>query len=242
MRISDFLDFAGLRGVNSADPINPQDLVNLRTLQAAIQGLRWKEPVRAASTGNLTLSGTQTVDGVALVVGDRVLAKNQSAGATNGIYVVASGAWTRPLDADGGAELVGAAVFVSEGASLGNSAWTMTTDAPITIGTTTIVWQQFGGGGASYTQGEGISLVGGVIAIDRAVTSRHVSATVGNGSLTQIQVTHGLGTEDVIVVARLAAGAKDAELVDWKVIDLNTIELKWSTAPATGAYRVTVHG
>lgn len=63
MRISDILDFNNLRGVNVADPSTPQDIVNLRTLQAALQGLRWKEPVRTASTANLTLSGAQTVDG-----------------------------------------------------------------------------------------------------------------------------------------------------------------------------------
>ncbi len=242
MRISDVLDFNNLRGVNVADPSSPQDLVNLRTLLAFLQGLRWKDSVRAASTGNLTLSGLQSVNGVSLVAGDRVLAKNQSAAATNGIYIVSSGAWARSLDADSGPKLLGATVFVSEGDTNGNTEWTQTTDAPITLGSTGLVWVQSGGGGATLTQGEGVNISGGVVSIDRAVIARHVSATVGNGTLTQIQVTHNLGTEDVIVIARRSNGGKEKELVDWRVIDANTVELSWAVPPSAGAYRVTVHG
>src|SRR5690606_4148096 len=60
-----------------------------------------KAPVKVASTGNLTLSGEQTIDGVACVEGDRVLAWMQSTASENGIYVVSTGAWTRAKDFDG---------------------------------------------------------------------------------------------------------------------------------------------
>ena len=62
-------------------------------------GIDAKESVVAATTGNITLSNTQTVDGVALAVGNRVLVKNQSTASQNGIYIVSSGAWTRSSDA-----------------------------------------------------------------------------------------------------------------------------------------------
>jgi phage-related tail fiber protein len=65
-------------------------------------GLSWKQPaVTAASTANITsLSGLQTIDTITLAAGDTVLVKNQTTAADNGIYVVASGAWSRSAGAD----------------------------------------------------------------------------------------------------------------------------------------------
>lgn len=105
----------------------------------------WKPVVRAASTANVTLAtgveAGDTLDGVTLVVGDRILLKDQTAGAENGIYTVsASGAPNRTTDADDGDDLVGATVWVSEGTANGNTAWACTTDAPITLETTALVW------------------------------------------------------------------------------------------------------
>jgi phage-related tail fiber protein len=59
-----------------------------------------KAPVRAATTGNITLSGLQTIDGVALGVGDRVLVKDQTNATANGLYNAATGPWTRTIDAN----------------------------------------------------------------------------------------------------------------------------------------------
>ena len=75
---------------------------NATAISALVQaGGAVKESVRVATTANIVLSGTQTVDGVALLAGDRVLVKNQATAATNGIYVVvAAGAWTRATDAN----------------------------------------------------------------------------------------------------------------------------------------------
>jgi len=100
-----------------------------------------KSPVRAATTANITLSGTQTVDGVALVAGNRCLVKDQSTGSQNGIYDVASGAWTRSVDADADTEVRGGMIVpVSEGTVNGNRVAMLTTDDPITIGTTALVF------------------------------------------------------------------------------------------------------
>lgn len=85
-----------------------------------------KDYVVAASTGNLTLSGAQTVDGVALVAGDRVLVKDQTSASTNGIYVVATGGWTRATDADAFGELNNASVFVYQGTRNFRSQWKQT--------------------------------------------------------------------------------------------------------------------
>ncbi len=111
----------------------------------AAAGATWKLPVRAATTANGTLATAfengDTVDGVTLATGDRILLKDQSSGAENGIYVVAaSGAPSRASDADAGAELVNAGVLVSEGTANADKLFICTTNAPITPGSTSLTW------------------------------------------------------------------------------------------------------
>jgi phage-related tail fiber protein len=240
MKFTNHADHSGNRIINLGDAVGAQDAVTKAQLDAAVQGYKWKEPVRVATTANITLSGTQTIDGVAVVAGDRVLVKNQTTGSANGIYVAASGAWTRATDFDASAEVLGAAAFVSEGSAQGNQVWLMTADAPITLGTTALAFAQVGGG-ASYTAGTGISISGGVIAIDTAVTARKMSATVGDGTATTITVTHNLGTQDVAVSVRDAA-SNAGVLCDWVANGSNTVQLTFATAPTTGQYRATVTG
>nr|WP_224985923.1 hypothetical protein [Delftia acidovorans]MCA1066815.1 hypothetical protein [Delftia acidovorans] len=72
MKITNNLDASGNRVINLADAVNPQDAVTKAQLDAAVQGYKWKEPARAATTANITLSGAQTIDGVSVVAGDRV--------------------------------------------------------------------------------------------------------------------------------------------------------------------------
>jgi phage-related tail fiber protein len=103
-----------------------------------------KNPVRAATTGNITLSGAQTIDGVSVIAGDRVLVKNQTAGEENGIYVAAAGAWSRSADANSALKLLPASMVpVSEGTANANSVWWLTTAAPITLGSTSLTFGQF---------------------------------------------------------------------------------------------------
>lgn len=124
---------------------NNDEAVNLGQLNSIISGLNTlfdnKASVRAATTANITLSGTQTIDGVALIAGDRVLVKNQTTGADNGIYVVAVGAWSRATDMDVWSEVPGAVTVVEEGTTLADSFWFVTSNQGGTIGTTTITWQ-----------------------------------------------------------------------------------------------------
>lgn len=106
---------------------------------SAGSSLAYKAPVRAASTGNLTLSGEQTVDGISLVDGDRVLAKDQTTGADKGIYIVRTGAWDRAPDWDGSGDVVtGTQVLVTAGTTNARRAYYVSTSGTITIGTTSI--------------------------------------------------------------------------------------------------------
>lgn len=113
-----------------------------------LEGLKWKNAVKVATTTNGTLATAyengDTVDGVTLSTGDRILLKNQTTQTENGIYTVnASGAPTRASDANIAAELEGATVTVQQGTSNANTTWTQTTDG-ITLGSSNIVWAQFG--------------------------------------------------------------------------------------------------
>jgi phage-related tail fiber protein len=112
-----------------------------------VNSLPFKRVVRAATTANGTLSTAyangSTVDGVTLATGDRILLKNQTTGADNGIYTVnASGAPTRALDADSSLKLVSLEVRVSEGTANADTEWYTTNDATITVGTTALVFVQ----------------------------------------------------------------------------------------------------
>ena len=125
-------------------------------VDAKVAGLSWKQAVRAATTAAGTLASDfengDTLDGVTLATGDRILLKNQSSASENGIYVVAaSGAPTRATDADAGAELVNASIYVSEGTANADTQWTCTTNAPITLGSTSLAFAQLtSGGGVSF--------------------------------------------------------------------------------------------
>ena len=161
------------------DPTVSTDAANKQYVDNAIAGLSWKDPVRATTTANITLSGAQAIDGVAVIAGDRVLVKDQSTASANGIYVAAAGAWTRAADADVAAEIEGLAVWVLEGTSNGDKAFVCTTNAPITVDTTGLTFVQFGAGTA-VTAGAGLS----------GTSTFNVGAA--NGSIT-------VGTDDIQV-------------------------------------------
>ncbi len=183
-----------------ADPTGNTDAVNKQYADGLRAGIRIKDAVKAATTANITLSGTQTVDTIALVAGDRVLVKNQTTASANGIYLVASGAWTRATDADTAAELSdGATVFVQQG-SQADTTWAQI-NTITTLGTDAQSWVQQGAA-ASYTAGAGLTQTGStfnVVAADGSIVVNADNLTVG-----LVPVTKG-GTG-----ATTAAGARTA--------------------------------
>ncbi|PKB19665.1 hypothetical protein B0I00_1905 [Novosphingobium kunmingense] len=146
------------------------DVYSKAQVDALIAGLtaNGKAAVRAASTANVTLAtgveNGDTLDGVTLATGDRVLLKNQSSASENGVYVVAaSGAPTRAADADTGAELVNAAVWVSEGTANADTLWVCTTNAPITVGSTGLAWINPFAGLSAYTDEQAQDAIGAMV-------------------------------------------------------------------------------
>lgn len=137
------LDASGLITVTDritglSAPISDTDAANKGYVDASIQGLKWKDSVRAASTVNGNLASDfedgDTLDNVTLSTGDRILIKNQTAGIENGIYIVQStGAPTRSTDLPPGSSASGISVFIDEGTTLSDSAWVCTNDPPSDI-------------------------------------------------------------------------------------------------------------
>lgn len=148
----------------NADPTVALGAATKQYVDNVAQGLDVKGSVRVATTANITLSGTQTIDGIAVVAGDRVLVKNQSTASANGIYVVAAGAWTRATDMDNWAEVPGAFTFVEQGTTQADTGWVCTSDQGGTLGTTAITWAQFSGAG-TYAAGTGLTLTGTTFSI-----------------------------------------------------------------------------
>lgn len=122
---------------------------------AAANGMKYRS-VRAASIANLTLSGTQTIDGVTLTAGERVLVKDQSTTAQNGIYIVAAGSWSRASDMDTWGEVVGTLVVVEEGTANGDLTFLCTSNQGGALGSTAVtftLWQSYiPDGSLSYTK------------------------------------------------------------------------------------------
>ena len=145
---------------------NDAHVVTKGYVDSKLAGLSWKNAVKVATTANITLSGTQTVDGVAVVSGDRVLVKNQSLPKDNGIYVVDASAWTRATDFDSLSpidEINGAAVFAELGTSQSNTGWTVASTVA-TLGTDDITWTQFNGA-SGISAGLGLSKTGNTLSV-----------------------------------------------------------------------------
>lgn len=262
------IDLASQKITNLADGSSASDAATYGQVTNLLNGLDFKNSVRAASTGNVTITAPgATIDGVTLANGDRVLLKSQTDATQNGIYIFngAASAMTRAADAIQGELTSGATVTVTEGTNKGTGSatssptqWTLITPDAITVGTTALTFTQTGASGASYTAGNGITITTGTIAVnpvagggitvaaggvsvDHTKVPMIYAANVGDGSTTSIAVNHNLGTRDVQVT--LYDSGTNAE-VETDVVHTSTtaVTLNFAVAPASNAYRVVIFG
>lgn len=204
-------DFAlgGNRLTGLGDPQGAQDAVNKAYVDLMVQGLEPKQSVRAASVATIaTLSGPMTLDGVALVAGDRVLVKDQTAASQNGIYVVAAGAWSRASDADVWGELVSAFVFVESGTVNADMGYLATVDPGGTLGTTAVTFVQFTGAG-QILAGAGLTKSGNTLDVGSGTGIAVAADTVGLTG--QALAVHNLAVNGL--VARTAAATVAARSI-----------------------------
>ena len=173
----------------SSAPTSGNDVVNKTYLDYFATGLSWKQPVLCATTANISLTGIQTLDGISAVAGSRVLVKNQTAAAENGIYISASGAWSRSTDADTWNELVSAMLFIEEGSTLAGKAFYCTAQLGGTLGVTAVNWSNFSVA-ASYTAGTGLTLAASVFSITNTGVT---AATYGSGSAVPVFAVNAQG-------------------------------------------------
>lgn len=236
------------------------DAVRFSQLNAAIEGLAWKDSCRVATQANLNLASPgATIDGVTMVSQDRVLVRAQTAGAESGIYIWngASSAMTRSLDASTFDELEQAVTSVEEGTSVGTTYRQTAVNG--TLGTTTVTWAVFGtsapaasettsGTAELATQAEtdaGTDDLRIVTPLKLATWSgriKKVASNIGDGTATTYTVTHNLNTRDVIVRLFPNSGQYDDVEVDVQRTSVNAVALVFATAPASNAYRVVVVG
>lgn len=251
---------------NLATPTTSTDAATKGYVDAALQGISWKQPVRVATTTAGTLSTSfangQTVDGQTLTTNDRILIKNQSSQSDNGIYVVnASGAPTRATDANTSNELNAAACIVEQGTVNAGLGYVQTTVNP-TIGSSNIVFVNFTSV-AGYTFSSGVQVSGTAVSanVDNTTISvngsnqlQTVAGTVarcyratitGNASTQVFTVTHNLNNVDVVTTVRATNGtyANAYVICDIAENSANAITVTFSTAPASGAtFNVLVIG
>jgi hypothetical protein len=227
------------------------------SVQAGAAGIDPKESVACATTANITLSGTQTIDGYAVAAGQRVLVKNQTTASQNGLYLANASAWTRTTDGSQGELTSGALVFVINGTTQAATQWYLQTPDTITVGTTNLTFVQYGAG-SSYTNGNGLSLTGTVFAvvaapsagivvtasgvgIDTTVVARKYSTLFGDGTSTSFVITHGLNTQNVSVTIRNNT-TNDIEDAYVTCNSSTQVTIGFGTAPAANGYTATVIG
>ena len=179
-------------GTIYTSPVNSTDIANKAYVDATSQGLSFKQPAKYTTTGNVTLSGLGTQGGgdwpVALTAGMRILVKNQTAQAENGIYIADSSTWIRSADANTWDEIVAAYLFVTSGTIWAGSSWVDTNIEGGTLGVTPVTFVQFSNN-ATYTAGTGLTLTG----YQFSITPIGTAGTYGSASSVPVFTTNASG-------------------------------------------------
>ncbi len=224
-----------------------------------------KDPVRVLFAANIALSGIPTsanADGVTLAVGDRVITTAQTTASQNGLWLVQSGAWTRPNDWSSVSGIgysgiePGTEILVQEGATYLGTVQRITTTGNLTVDTSAVAFTQVNKIN-TYTNGNGLALTGTVfsvqvvagggitvsasgIAIDKTIVGTKFNASIGDGSASSFTVTHNLASQDVDVTVR---DTGTNELVQPMVTapTVNTVVVTFSGyVPTANQFRVKV--
>lgn len=206
----------------AATPTADADVANKAYVDSVAQGLDIKASCLYTTTGNITLSGLATQAGgdwpSTLTAGDRILVKNQTNQAQNGIYAASTSGWTRTADMNNWAEVPGAFTFIEDGATLASTGWVTTAGSTGTIGVTNMPWTQFSGAG-TYTAGNGLQLISNAFSVKLNGTTLDASASglkisdtyLGQTSITTLgTIATGTWAATDVAVLHGGTGASDA--------------------------------
>jgi hypothetical protein len=201
-----FTNITTTTGTIFTSPSNSTDIANKAYVDATTQGLSFKQPANYTTNGNITLSGLAVQangDWVStLTAGERILVKNQTAGADNGIYLASASAWTRSLDANTWDELVAAYLFIISGTVWTGSSWVNTNQTGGTLGVTAVTFVQFSNN-AIYTAGTGLTLTG----FQFSITPVGTAGTYGSASSVPVFVTNASGQVTSVTNTSIAIAA-----------------------------------
>lgn len=227
-------------GTVSTTPSGGTDIANKAYVDSVAEGLKIKASCEYGTTGNITLSGLGTQAGgdwpSSLTAGMRVLVKNQTAQADNGIYAASSSGWTRTSDANSWDELVSAFTFVHQGTTQADTGWVCTVDPGGTLGVTPITWTQFSGAG-TYTAGTGLTLTGTVFSItNTTVTAASYGAANSVGTFTvnaQGQLTAAATVSIAIDASQITSGTLGVTRGGTGLSSINAGDLIYGSAANT---------
>jgi len=222
-------------------PNAPDDVPHIQWVMEYVGG-RTKMPVRVVSIVNIAgtyeqadmtlavaATGALVIDGVPLVIGDRLLLAGQTNGWQNGIYVVTNAGnadtqalLTRAGDFNSSGLIAsGVSVNVNNGTNYANSKWRLMTEGDVILGTTYLEWAK----------------VAETIAVQK-----YVEVVIGDNLATMFAVVHNLGTEDLFVSVT-SASTRLPVFVAWEIVDSNSIALHFDREPSSAdIFRVIVQG
>ena len=217
------------RITNVDTPVDDHDATNKLYVDTAVQGIDWKDSVKATSTTDISLTSLLTIDDVVLADGDRVLVQGQTDAAENGLYEARAAAWVRTADADGnpGYEVSnGMAVFVEAGTAFGGNGFVLTTQDPIVVGTDDLEFSQFSGAG-QIVAGAGISKTGNELFLNFGAGIKELpSDEIGIEPF----ISGGMMTTEDGTNASVGADAQLAIKLDGITLETNTNGLKITDA------------
>lgn len=253
------LDMGGARRIlNLPDGVGAQEPATVAQLNAAVEGINWKDSARVSTQGNLNLASPgATIDGITMAANDRVLVRSNTAAAENGLYIWngAAVAMTRSLDMNTAAEVEQATVTVEEGTNAGTTY--RQTAVNVTLGTTSLAWTTFGtSAGAASETSAGIAEIATQAETNAGVddarmvtpaklaasvfSTRKFSANFGDGSATSFVLTHSFNTYDVEVEIFRNSGNRDTVLAEVQRTSLNAVTIVVDNAPAASAFRALI--
>jgi len=198
---------------NLATPTADGDAASKSYVDGVAQGLDVKDSVKVATTANITLSGTQTIDGVAVSADERVLVKDQSTASQNGLYLCKASTWERTTDLAAGVDAAGMFTFVEQGSTNGDIGFVCTTDkGSAVVGTNNIAFSTFSSSG-NVTAGNGLDKAGNELSVDLkanggiVIESTEMAVDLGASSITGILAVSDGGTGSTSAsAARTALG------------------------------------